>query len=62
VFPFSVIAISETWFNQEKGIDFEMDDYDLHYMNRQNKTGGGVALYVHKTIKYSLLSNVICTR
>jgi len=30
VFPFSVIAISETWFNQEKGIDFEMDDYDLH--------------------------------
>jgi len=62
VFPFSVIAIYETWFNQEKGIHFEMDDYDLHYMNRQNKTGGGVTLYVHKTIKYSLLSNMSFVR
>lgn len=34
--PFSVRAISETWFNQENGIDFEIDDYDLCYVNRHS--------------------------
>lgn len=57
-YPFSVIAISETWFNENKGINFEMEDYDLTYTNRQNKMGGGVALYVHKTIKYSILQSM----
>lgn len=51
--PFSVMAISENIDSfQEKEINFEIDDFDLHYVKRQNKTGGGVALYVHKTIKY----------
>jgi len=35
-----------------------MDDYELHYIKRLNKIGGGMALYVHKTIKYSVLNNM----
>lgn len=27
--PFNVIAISETWIDTEKGIDFELDGYEL---------------------------------
>lgn len=46
--PFNIIAISETWINNEKGIDFELDGYELTYNNRQNKGGGGVAIYVDK--------------
>lgn len=58
VHPFSVIQISETWFNDDKGINFAINDYDLNYINRQNKTGGGVALYVHKTIHFSIVNSL----
>jgi len=35
-----------------------MDDYELLYIKRLNKIGGGMALYVHKAIKYSVLNNI----
>lgn len=46
--PFSIIAISETWINNVKGADFELDGYEFNYINRKNKNGGGVAIYVDK--------------
>lgn len=52
---FSIITISETWFNQGKGIDFVLDGYELSYRNRENKAGGGVAIYVNKNIKYKIV-------
>lgn len=52
--PFSIIAISETWFNKDKGIQFELDDYELTYMNRENKKGGRVALYSMSINQYNL--------
>lgn len=36
VHTLSVRATSETWFNQEEGTDFEIDDYDLCYVNRHS--------------------------
>lgn len=36
--PFSIIAISETWFNEDKGIDFELNDYNLNYVNRKKQS------------------------
>ena len=42
--PFNIIAISETWINPERGVDFEIEGYELYYRNRENKTGGGVAV------------------
>ena len=58
--PFSIIAITETWFNIDKGIDFCLDDYELSYINRERKTGGGVALYIHKSIKCMVLTDMTC--
>ena len=52
--PFNIIAISETWINNEKDIDFELDGYELRYKNRPNKGGGGVAIYVDTSYNYAL--------
>lgn len=40
---FSVIAVSETWLNDEKGKDVELEGYRLFTTNKKNKMGGGVA-------------------
>ena len=53
---FSIIAISETWITEDKGIDFELEGYELRYINRQNKGGGGVALYVDNTLKCKVMN------
>ena len=58
--PFSITAITETWFYIDKGIDFCLDDYELSYINRERKTGGGVALYIHKSIKCMVLTDMTC--
>ena len=56
--PFKIIAISETWFNADKGMDFELDGYELNYINRKNKSGGGVAVYVDKNLNYRVVQNM----
>ncbi len=43
---FNVIAVSETWLDNEKIHEVEMEGYNLFTVNRVNKKGGGVALYV----------------
>ena len=53
--PFNIIAISETWINNERGADFEMEGYELTYNNRLNKGGGGVAIYVDMNLKYKIV-------
>lgn len=37
--------------NEERGTDFFMEGYKLHYINRVNKRGGGVAIYVDSDLK-----------
>ena len=53
--PFNIIAISETWINTDKGIDFELNGYELRYNNRKNKGGGGVAIYVDVSLNFRVL-------
>lgn len=48
---FKLIALSETWLSKDKGADMYMEGYELHHMNRGNKRGGGVALYVDSDLK-----------
>ena len=43
---FSVIAVSETWLDEERCCEVQMDGYEMFTTNRINKRGGGVALYV----------------
>ena len=42
---FNVIAISETWLS-DKDADAELEGYEMFCVNRTNKRGGGVALYM----------------
>lgn len=48
--PFNVILISETWINENKHLEFGMEGYDFIYINRRNKQGGGVAMFIDITV------------
>ena len=53
-FTFDVIAVSETWLNNDDLDSFHMDDYaDIHTC-RPNRGGGGVALYVNRLLQSKL--------
>lgn len=59
---FSVVAVSETWLEQEKGYNVEMNGYELFTLDRKNKRAGGVAIYVDTGLRWfvvpSLSTNV----
>ena len=55
---FNIILISETWFSEEKGMNFEMEGYELLYMNRRNKMGGGVAIYVDNSYTFKIIESM----
>lgn len=46
----SVIAGSETWLNDEKVDDVNLDGYELFTTNGVGKTGGGVALSIDTSL------------
>ncbi|KAI2647507.1 DNA-directed RNA polymerase subunit omega [Labeo rohita] len=52
---FTVIALSETWLTDEKGVEFHFEGYELFYVNRIYKRGGGVALYVSSDLKCKII-------
>ena len=70
-FTFNVIAVSETWLNNDDLDYFHMDDYDDIHTCRPNRGGGGVALYVNRLLQSKPLpllskcilncAEVICT-
>ena len=56
---FDIIAVTETWLNETDNVnDFCMAEYDIAYMNRKNKRGGGVMIYVSKRIKFDKVDNM----
>ena len=57
-FKFDVIAISETWLNEnDTNLSYSMDGYISFQCSRLNKTGGGVALYINETLQPNYLPN-----
>ncbi len=57
----NVIAVSETWFDNEKIHEVEMEGYNLFTVNRVNKKGGGVALYVDTALRCHLIKSMSVT-
>ncbi|XP_024116978.1 uncharacterized protein LOC112138628 [Oryzias melastigma] len=55
---FNIITISETWFSCDKDADFELENYELRFVNRVNKKGGGVAIYVQKNLKFTVMDKM----
>ena len=50
-YKFDVITVSETWFDKHTNIlSFSLDNYVLYHIDRENKRGGGVAIYVSNTL------------
>lgn len=53
---FNVITVSETWLDNVKVHDVELEGYELFTINRINKKGGGVALYVDTALRCSMVN------
>ena len=52
---FDIIAISETWLNSDSNLSlFQIPGYDLCHIDRNDKRGGGVALYVKNCYNYKV--------
>ena len=57
-FVFDVIALRETRINENNGNIFSLDGYYFCHMNRINKKGGRVALYINNRIQYQIIDNL----
>ena len=56
---FDIITITETWFNSYTDLSFyQLDGYDMYHLDRGNKNGGGVALYIQNTLKHSIINHM----
>ena len=55
---FHVIAISETWLDNDCDLqEYSLPGYDMFNSFRNNKRGGGVALYINNNLTVKKLSN-----
>ena len=60
--PPSIIGLSETWLNDKSHHPYSIVNYDFIFKNRQEKTGGGVALYVRNSYDYIIHESIsLCT-
>ena len=56
-FEFDIIAVSESWLNDHDDLTlFCLEGYDIVNMNRINKRGGGVLLYISNRIENSVIN------
>lgn len=58
--PFEVIAISETWFNDSVDLNVFLHGYQICHTARQNKRGGGVAIFIKDSIKFKKIDTLSC--
>ena len=58
---FSVIVLSETWIDDDKAdlnSLFHIQNYSFIHEKKTNRKGGGLGIYVHKTLDYKILPNL----
>lgn len=55
-FRFSVIMLTETWYNHDSDMFF-LPDYDHFTLSRAGKRGGGVSIQVIKQLNSALLDD-----
>lgn len=55
---FKLIALSETWIDEERGDAFHMDGYTLYHFNRKNRKAGGVAFFVSSDLKSKVVQSM----
>ena len=52
-FRFSVISLSETWLTTNNCNNYHIPDYVSHHVNRVNRRGGGVSVYIHSSYTFN---------
>lgn len=57
LFKCNIVAVSETWLNEDKMSEVQIEGYDLVTVNRNNPKGGGVALYIDSALQCKLTEN-----
>ena len=55
---FDIIAMSETWVQSINNFYFYLEGYDVVHRDRQNKRGGGVAIYIKNGIELRLINEM----
>lgn len=50
---FSVIALTETWLNDESSSSYSLPGYTFVCANRQNRKGGGVAMFIRSDLTFT---------
>ena len=61
ILDFDIITIVETWFDDKDDIsDFVLDGYNCYNINRSNKIGGRVVIYIKSDLKIKILQE--CTK
>ncbi len=59
IIPFQIIGLTETWLNDINDDLFKLDNYDFVNVNRTNKNGGGVGIYISNEMKHKIGSDLI---
>lgn len=55
-FRFDVIMLTETWYKNTDEVD-RLEGYNIFNLNRSDKVGGGIAMYVKKHFKCSVITD-----
>ena len=59
---FDIITITEAWFESSTDLSlFQLDGYDMYHLDRGNKKGGGVAIYIQDTLRHSIINHMTHT-
>ena len=57
-FKFKIVAFSETWLNETTFALYNIPEYNMEHNFRSERRGGGVGLYIHNSIEYSLRTDL----
>ena len=49
----SIIGLTETWLSSDPNPQVALQNYDFVFNSRQDRVGGGVALYIFNDYKYN---------
>ena len=56
---FSIIALTETWINNNDGDNFEIPGYNSTKLVRQNKIGGGISIFTRDDLNVKLRNDLV---
>ena len=57
-FPFSIIGVTETWLHNTSPDLFNLQNYTLIRLDREEKRGGGVAFYINEQLKFKIRKEI----